>query len=120
MDQQICLDNCRRLQDISDEVARETASNREVHKDIFRRLGDLEASSREQNQMLVTMQKQADAIESMNGKIDIMSDSVSEIARRVSDIEREPADRWKKITYEVIKCVVVAAVGAALAVAFGI
>lgn len=120
MDQQIYLDNCRRLQEISDEVARETAANREVHKEVFRRLGDLEACSKEQNQMLVTMQKQADAIESMNGKIDIMSDSVSEIARRVSDIEREPAERWKKIVFEVIKCVVIAAVGAAMAVAFGI
>lgn len=120
MDQQICIENCRRLQEISDEVARETAANKEAHKDICRRLDSLESSSKEQTQMLVTMQKQADAIESMNGKIDAMSDSVSKIAKRVSDIEREPGDKWKKITFEIIKYVSIAAVGAALAIVFGI
>jgi len=66
----------------------------------------------------VTLQKQADAIESMNGKIDIFSDkvdskidtmsdkvegAVNRFDRRITELEKEPGEKWKKISFEVIK-----------------
>jgi hypothetical protein len=33
----------------------------------------------------------------------------------VGELEREPADKWKKITWEIVKAVVMAAVGAGIA-----
>lgn len=112
MDQQICIENCRRLQEISDEVARETAANKAVHEAHEKRLNALEESNKRQSEILVTLQKQADAIESMNGKIDSMADQVKGAVSKISEIEREPGERWKKLAFEIVKYVVLAVVGA--------
>ena len=91
-----------------------SAENRAEHKAIRRRLEDLEAGSKRQNEILLTLQRQADAIESMNRKIDRVAGSVDAVAGRVREIEREPAEKWKKMGFEVIKYIVLAAAGAAI------
>ena len=103
MDQQICIDNCRKLSEISDEVARETSSNKMEHESFKRRIDELEENGKRQHEILITLQKQADAIESMNEKIDDVADSVKTVAGRLSEIEKEPGEKWKKIVFEVIK-----------------
>lgn len=130
MESQLCLETRRRIQEIADEVARETAANAEVHKEHERRIEQLEESGKRQSEILVTLQKQADAIESMNGKIDTFSekvdskiDSMTERMegivnrqdQRITDLEREPGEKWKKISFEVVKYIVIAAVGAGVA-----
>ena len=40
---------------------------------------------------------------------------VNRIEERVDQMEKEPGDKWKKITWEVIKYLVIAAIGAAAA-----
>lgn len=130
MESQLCLETRRRVQEIADEVARETAANAEVHREHERRIKQLEESGKRQSDILVTLQKQADAIESMNGKIDTFSekvdskiDSMSERMecivnrqdQRITNLEKEPGEKWKKISFEVIKYLVIAAVGAGVA-----
>lgn len=130
MENQLCLETRRRIQEIADEVARETSANTEVHKEHERRIAQLEENGKRQSDILVTLQKQADAIESMNGKIDTFSekvdskiDSMSERMegivnrqdQRITNLEREPGEKWKKISFEVIKYLVIAAVGAGVA-----
>lgn len=75
------------------------------------------------------MQKQADAIESMNEKIDNMSDkvdtkidgmservenAVGKLDKRITEIEMEPADKWKKVSFEIVRYIVLAVVGVAV------
>lgn len=96
------------------QLAEGMAENRSEHKSFRRRLDELEENGRRQNDILLTLQRQADAIEAMNGKIDDLSGSVNRVAGRVSQMEREPADRWKKMGFEIIKYIVLAALGAAL------
>lgn len=130
MENQLYLETRKRVQEIADEVARETAANAEVHKEHERRIKQLEESGKRQSDILVTLQKQADAIESMNGKIDTFSekvdskiDSMSERMegivnrqdQRITNLEKEPGEKWKKISFEVIKYLVIAAVGAGVA-----
>ena len=130
LESQLCLETRRRVQEIADEVARETAANAEVHREHERRIKQLEESGKRQSDILVTLQKQADAIESMNGKIDTFSekvdskiDSMSERMegivnrqdQRITNLEKEPGEKWKKISFEVIKYLVIAAVGAGVA-----
>ena len=38
------------------------------------------------------------------------------VDKRVGELEREPADKWKKITWEIVKAVVLAAAGAGIAI----
>ena len=90
------------------------AENRAEHNAFKHRIENLEADSKRQNEILLTLQRQADAIESMNRKIDRVASTVEQVAGRVREIEREPADKWKKMGFEIIKYIVLAAVGAAI------
>lgn len=103
--------NCQRNAERIDKLMEDMASAKAEHQSFKRRLNELEESGKRQNDILVTLQRQADAIESMNGKIDGVASSVKNVARRVEEIENEPADRWKKMTFEVIKYIVLAVLG---------
>ena len=121
MESQLCLENCRKIDDLARRVAEETAANKEAHKDYERRFEELAESSKRQNDILVTLQKQADAIESMNGKIDTFSDKVDskidsmsekveqavshfdETDKRVAKLEKEPGEEYKKLKFEIVK-----------------
>lgn len=111
MDEQTCINNCKMLHELHGKVERETAANEAEHKSFKRRLENLEESSKQQNEILLALQRQGDAIATMNTKIDRMGNSLDTMGRRVETIEKEPADRWKKVTFEIIKYVVLAVVG---------
>lgn len=114
MENTIRLEDHHRLQEIADKVARATAANTAEHSSFERRLDELEESGKRQSEILVTLQKQADAIESMNGKIDSMADKVEGAVNKISELEREPGEKWKKISFEIVKYVVLAIAGAAI------
>lgn len=90
------------------------AENRAEHDAFRHRIENLEAGGKRQNEILITLQRQADAIESMNRKIDRVAGSVDQVAGRVREIESEPAEKWKKMGFEIIKYIVLAAAGAAI------
>lgn len=114
MDEQTCLSNSKMLHELHGKVERETGANATEHASFKRRLDDLEESSKRQNEILLALQRQGDAIEAMNGKIDRVATSMERIDRRVETIEHEPADRWKTVTLEIIKYIVLAVVGVAV------
>ena len=114
MDEQTCIANCKMLHELHGKVEHETGANAMEHGSFKRRLDDLEESSKRQNEILLALQRQGDAIEAMNGKIDRVAVGMERIDKRVETIEKEPAERWKKVTFEIIKYVVLAAVGVAV------
>ena len=90
------------------------AENRSEHASFRRRLDELEVSTRRQNEILITLQRQADAIEALNKKLDKLTGSLEGVAARVQAMEQEPGERWKKLGFEIIKYLVLAAVGAVI------
>ena len=62
----------------------------------------------------VTLQRQSDAIDSLHEKVDGLAQEMRSVSGRVAAIEKEPGERWKKISFEIIKYIVLAAVGAAI------
>lgn len=104
--------HCQRNDQRIEELVKDMAAAKAEHQSFKRRIDELEEDGKRQYDILITLQKQADAIETMNGKIDGVASSVKSIADRVEEIEKEPADRWKKISYEIIKYIVLAVVGA--------
>jgi len=90
-------------------------SFKEKSVQFFKKMDELEEAGRRQNEILITLQRQADAIEALNDKIDLLAGGVNRVAGRVDRMEREPGDRWKKICFEIIKYIALAAAGAALA-----
>ena len=95
-------------------LAEDIAESRGGDRAILHRLDGLEASVKQQDSMVVTLQRQADAIDALHEKADKLAEQLGSIAGRVSAIEKEPGDRWKKISFELIKYIVLAAAGAAL------
>ena len=65
-------------------------------------------------QTAVALQRQSDAIESIRERLDRLTEGMRSMSDRVRAIEKEPGERWKKISFEIIKYIVLAAVGAAI------
>lgn len=98
------------------EMSNTLARNEQEHKSFRRRLDNLEIKQQQTDGILVTLQKQGDAIENMTRALTEVKATVENIDKRVDSIEHEPADKWKRVTFEIIKYIVIAAVGAAVAV----
>ena len=100
--------------DLKTKVDEQTAANKAEHESFKRRLKDLEEAGKERTEMLLAIQRQGDAIQSMDKKMDGIAVSVGRVEKRVDEIEKEPADRYKKLAFEVIKYIVLAVVGVAV------
>lgn len=97
-----------------DRLMQEAASNSTEHQSFRRRLDELEETGRRQNDILVMLQRQADAIEAMGEKIESLAGGVNRVAGRVAEMEKEPGLRWKNMGFEILKYLVLAAIGAAI------
>ena len=104
--------NEHELLEMKQQVDQETAANREAHASFKRRLDALEGAAKERTEMLVAIQRQGDAIENIGKKVSEIAVSVGNVEQRVDEIEKEPADKYKKLAFEVIKYIVLAVVGA--------
>lgn len=98
---------------ISDLMAKASANEME-HSSFRRRLDALEKSSGAQTEILLTLQKQGGAIESMGESLRTMTDRIGRIDSRLVAIEQEPADKWKRMLFEIAKYIVLAALGVAV------
>jgi len=107
-------EQCMSLQAQVSQLAEGMAENRTEHRSFHRRLDELEESGKRQTEILLTLQRQADAIEAIHIKIDKVSGSVEAVAGRVAHMEREPAEKWKKMGFEIIKYIALAVIGALL------
>lgn len=108
MDTQFCMEHDRDLK----QLCADMAANEREHESFRRRLHEHDEQINAIHQLTATVGQLAQAMNDTKK-------TVEKIDRRVEEIEKEPADKAKKIVFEVIKCVVLALVGAMLAY-FGI
>ena len=100
-----------KILELKSQVDKETAANQAEHDMFKRRIKDLEEAGKERTEMLLAIQRLGDAIKNLSTKVGDIAVSVNNVERRVEDIENEPADKYKKLTYEVIKYILLAVVG---------
>ena len=93
------------------EITAALASNETEHKSFRRRLDDHDEALKKQGDILIIMERQSNAIEKMSGAVGRVETKVDKIDSRVAVLETEPADNWKKVTFEIIKYLVIAAIG---------
>lgn len=93
------------------DIAAALSSNETEHKSFRRRLDDHDEALKKQGDILIIMERQSNAIEKMSGAVGRVETKVDKIDSRVAVLETEPADKWKKVTFEIIKYLVVAAIG---------
>lgn len=93
------------------EVVAKLASNETEHKSFCRRLDEHDALLREQNKIVVAIEKQSNAIETMNKSMGRVESKVDSLSGRVDAMEKEPGEKWKKATWEILKYVLLAIAG---------
>lgn len=92
----------------------DAAANEREHESFRRRLKEHDAKIEKMSDLMLAIQKQGNAIECMTRTLNDVKQSMENVENRVAQIEREPGEKWKKIVFEVIKYVVLAAAGAAI------
>ena len=84
------------------------------HQDFRRRLDNHAEELRSLRNIFVTLEKQGNAIERMGRSLDRVEKKGDNVDGRVESLEREPGEKWKKITWEVLKGIILALLGAAV------
>ena len=93
------------------EVVAQLASNETEHKSFRRRLEEHDALLREQNKIVVAIEKQSAAIETMNTSMGRVETKVDSLSGRVDAMEKEPGEKWKKVSWEILKYALLAVAG---------
>ena len=94
------------------ELRERMASNDKEHESFRRRL-------RDHDDKVNCLIELTGSVKSLAVSMDQTRRTVEKIDKRVEAIEHEPSDKWKKITFEAVKLIVAALIGAAL-LKFGI
>ena len=103
-----------KLQAQISQLSERIAEMRGDHRAILHRLEAAEENGRRLSEVQLALQRQGDAVTEIRGKLDIQNTDLSSVSGRVTQIEKEPGERWKKIGFELIKYIVLAAAGAVI------
>ena len=91
-------------------------ANEQEHSSYNRRLHEHDEKIDKLQQTQVQLANLTNAVNNLASGIGEVKTAVQNVDKRVGELEREPADKWKKITWEIVKAVVMAAVGAGIAI----
>ena len=103
-----------KLQAQISQIVERIAEMRSDHRAILHRLQAVEENAKRLSELQLTLQRQGDSIGQVCERLDSQNASLSSVSGRVTEIEKEPGERWKKIGFELIKYIVLAAAGAAI------
>lgn len=97
------------------EVLAAIKANETEHRSYNRRLEGHDSAIKDLQQTQIQIANLTNAVNNLAAGISDMKTVVQGVDKRVADLEREPGEKWKKITWEIVKAVVMAVVGAGLA-----
>ena len=98
------------------EIIGKLAANDKEHDSYNRRLAEHSEHLTKLDNTFVMLERLTNSVNSLSSSIGDLKNTVQSMDRRVAEIEREPGDKWKKMTWKVVELVLAAIVGAALAV----
>lgn len=98
------------------EIRGQLAANDKEHESYNRRLADHDAHLQKLDQTYIMLERLTNSVNSLTTSVGDMRRTLQGVDDRVAAIEREPADKWKKMTWKIVELVLAAVVGAAIAV----
>lgn len=98
------------------EIVGALRANEQEHSSYNRRLHEHDEKIDKLQQTQIQLVNLTNAVNNLASGIGEVKNAVQGVDKRVAELEREPADKWKKITWEIVKAVVMAVVGAGIAV----
>lgn len=96
------------------EVKAKLAANDTEHQAYNRRLHEHDEAIKELQQTQIQIERLTNAVNNLASSMGELKTAVQGVDKRVADMEREPADKWKKATWKIVELVLAAVVGAAL------
>ena len=96
------------------EIVAALKANETEHKSYNRRLQEHAEAIKELQQTQIQLVNLTNAVNNLANGMGDLKTAVQSVDRRVAEIEKEPADKWRKITWEIIKAVVIAVAGVAI------
>lgn len=98
------------------EIVGALRANEQEHTSYNRRLHEHDEKIDKLQQTQIQLVNLTNAVNNLASGIGEVKTAVQGVDKRVAELEREPADKWRKITWEIVKAVVMAAVGAGIAI----
>lgn len=92
----------------------EMAANNKEHEAFNRRLKEHDQKLGQLNDLTVAIGHLTDANVNNTKVLEQVKGTVQRLDARLESIEHEPGEKWKKITFEIVKYLVLAAIGAAV------
>ena len=96
------------------EVKAALAANDTEHKAYNRRLEEHDKMIEGLRQTQIQLANLTNAVNNLASGMTDLKTVVQGVDKRVADMEKEPADKWKKATWKVVELILAAVVGAAL------
>ena len=93
------------------EVMGALRANDKEHESYNRRLHEHDEAIKELQQTQIQLERLTNAVNNLTAGISDVKTAVQGVDKRVAELEREPADKWKKATWKVIELLLAAAVG---------
>ena len=97
------------------EVRAALSANEKEHESYNRRLHEHDEKLERQSEILVVLERLTQTVKGLTDRMGEMNTSFRALDTRLESIEKEPGENWKKAVWEVVKAVLIAAVGFALA-----
>ena len=107
-------EHCDHYHDKIEQILQEIAANNQEHASFRRRLNEVEKQSDKQTDLIVELKEQGNTLKTMTKSLNSMEKTITDVGERVGKLEKEPADKWKKMSFEIVKYIVLAAVGVAV------
>lgn len=95
-------------------IIADMARNEQEHESYNRRLHEHDEQLKKQNDILIVLERQSNNIERLTSSMKGIEQSLTSMDKRLDAIEKEPADKWKKISFEIVKYVILAIVAVAV------
>lgn len=80
-----------------------------------KRLCSAEESIKEQNRILVVIERLTNGIDGLNYKVNEIGNKVDNFGKRLSTVELKPAKKWEKIAYRLLEYIIFGVIGYAVA-----
>ena len=93
-------------------------ANEQEHNSYNRRLHEHDEKIDKLQQTQVQLANLTNAVNNLSTGVGELKTTVQRVDSRVAALEQEPADKWKKITWEIVKWAVIGVLAFAAGVAF--
>lgn len=93
------------------EIIGELKANTKEHESYNRRLSEHDEHLEKLDNTYILLERLTNTVNSLATSIVELKTAVQGVDKRVATLETEPADKWKKTSYEIIKYIVLAILG---------